>query len=90
MRACVEGCLGQSNDSIHLSAEGLRNFEQNVSQKMPINSVVNVLWECVRIDCICLFCFQSKQSFLITFLLSCHDRIFECFILEQHFIEDCV
>ena len=44
------GCLGQSNDSMHLSVEGINNFEQNVSQKMPINSVVNVLWECVRID----------------------------------------
>lgn len=50
MCACVGGCLGQSSDSIHLLVKGLGNFEQNVFQKMPINSVVNVMWECVRID----------------------------------------
>lgn len=50
MCAWVAGCLGQSSDSVQLSLEGLGNFEQNVFQKMPINSVVNVTWECVRID----------------------------------------
>lgn len=63
------GCLGQSNDSMHLSVEGLRNFEQKVSQNMPINSVVNVLWECVRID------------YTLFVLLSIKTKIFDNFFI---------
>lgn len=47
---------------MHLSVEGLRNFEQNVFQKMPINSVVNVMWECVRIDYILLVLLSIKTK----------------------------
>lgn len=63
------GCLGQSNDSMHLSVEGPRNFEQKVSQNMPINSVVNVLWECVRID------------YTLFVLLSIKTKIFDNFFI---------
>lgn len=62
------GCLGQSNDSMHLSVEGLRNFEQNVIQKMPINSTVHVLWECVRTDYTLFVLLSIKTKLFDNFL----------------------
>lgn len=90
MCAYTVRCLGQSNDSMHLSVEGLRNFEQNVSQKMPINSAVNVLWECVRTDYTLFVLLSIKTKLFENFFIILSCRICECFILEQHFIQDCV
>lgn len=88
------GCLGQSNDSMQFSVEGVQKSRAECfsMRKMPIKSVVNVLWECVSIDyTLFVFSFQSKQSFLITFFynLVMIDYLNISF-WKKHFVQDCV